>query len=64
MQSAYRHFMDVWMCHRGWRTGMEEALCGVLFNMMGYLHVVLMEKREGEETAYSKARADLMRDFE
>jgi hypothetical protein len=52
MDSAFRHFMAWWACHRGeasrvHTTGiqagaeLEEALCGVLFNAMGYLHEVL-----------------------
>lgn len=45
MKSMWRHFMDVWMLHRGnaaFTDGKEididEALCAVLFNVMGYLH--------------------------
>lgn len=39
MKSMVRHFMDVWTFHRGYegRDTLEEALCGVLFNVMGYL---------------------------
>ena len=41
MKSAWRHFMDVWT---RWRSGYfdvpetEEALCALLFNVMGLLH--------------------------
>lgn len=40
MKSGFRHFMDWWAEHRGIETpeGMELALCGLLFNAMGYLH--------------------------
>jgi hypothetical protein len=40
IKSGWRHFMDWWGEHRkaGSRHGMEEALCGLLFNVMGYLH--------------------------
>lgn len=40
MKSGYRHFMDWWTEHRGIVTdeGLELALCGLLFNAMGYLH--------------------------
>ena len=40
MKSAWRHFFDWWMFHRGFegRETMEEALCGLLFNVMGYMH--------------------------
>lgn len=53
MKSGYRHFMDVWSLHRGHavfdeKTGepidMETALCALLFNIKGYLHVILLEK--------------------
>lgn len=42
MKSLYRHFMDVWSMHRGiddsYDAGdLEEALCAVMFNTMGYL---------------------------
>lgn len=43
MKSAWRHFMDWWMWHR-WkvsRDGVEEALCALMFNVMGYLHEML-----------------------
>jgi len=47
MKSGWRHFHDWWMEHRGLlsREGMEDALCGLLFNTMGYLHELL--KRRG-----------------
>lgn len=46
MQSLLRHVHDVWMIHRGWRSGeMEEALCAVLFNAQALLHERLREKR-------------------
>jgi len=43
MKSAWRHFMDWWLEHRGSesREGLEEALCGLLFNVQGYLHETL-----------------------
>ncbi len=46
MKSGWRHFFDWWSEHRGWgsRDGMEDALCGLLFNAMGYLHEYLREK--------------------
>jgi hypothetical protein len=49
MKSLMRHWMDAWQFHRGydvmppedWRFDkdydLEDALCGVLFNAMGYL---------------------------
>lgn len=54
MKSLWRHFMDVWAIHRS--TGLvtptgllEEALCAVLFNTMGYLHEVLRESKNFSE---------------
>lgn len=43
MKSGFRHFMDWWELHRqGVRCPeMEEALCALMFNVMGYLHEYL-----------------------
>ncbi len=51
MKSLWRHFLEVWKLHRTPVEGatlsdedafeMEEALCGVMFNVMGYLHELL-----------------------
>lgn len=40
MKSMWRHFMDVWRQHRGLAGDdtLEDSLCAVLFNAMGYLH--------------------------
>lgn len=40
MKSMWRHFMDVWEAHRmGWSDDtQEEALCALLFNVMGYMY--------------------------
>jgi hypothetical protein len=41
MKSMWRHFFDVWSHHRGADLSdedMRSALCGLLFNVMGYLH--------------------------
>jgi hypothetical protein len=49
MKSLARHFMSVWLQHRGYdedENNLAEALCGVIFNAMGYLHEVL-EEEEG-----------------
>jgi hypothetical protein len=52
MKSLWRHFLDVWFLHRGYKrfdrkTGKEitlkEALCALLFNAMGYLYEVLKD---------------------
>ena len=53
MKSAWRHFVSWWKLHRGGsvtdeRDGhavdAEEAICGLLFNAFGYLHVLLTSK--------------------
>jgi hypothetical protein len=45
MKSGWRHFLDWWLGHRGHgsREGLVDALCGLLFNVMGYLFEVLKE---------------------
>ncbi len=46
IKSAFRHFHDWWMEHDGYnsREGVEDALMGLLFNVMGYTHEILKEK--------------------
>lgn len=48
MKSGWRHFFDWWQEHRNIksREGVEEALCGLMFNCMGYLHEYLKENNE------------------
>lgn len=44
MKSMARHFMCVWQMHRdGYNFGdeMEDALCALLFNVMGMLYEVI-----------------------
>lgn len=44
IKSAWRHFMDWWFAHRFGRLTREEtedALCALMFNVMGYLHEYL-----------------------
>ena len=46
IKSAWRHFFDWWKEHRGLksRKGIKDALCGLMFNCMGYLYELLNEK--------------------
>lgn len=46
MKSGWRHFLDWWLFHRKHegRETIEDALCGVIFNAMGYLHELEREK--------------------
>jgi len=48
MKSGWRHFLDWWLEHRGHksRNGLEDALCGVMFNSMGYLFEILKNKKD------------------
>ena len=45
IKSAWRHFLDWWKEHRGHksRDGLIDALCGIIFNSMGYLFEILKE---------------------
>ena len=49
MDSLVRHLMDVWLHHRGFgqeaTESLETALCGLRFNVNGYLFEVLKEQR-------------------
>lgn len=49
IKSAFRHFMVWWWAHRNpgalKDTIIEEALCALLFNTMGYLHEMLKTPR-------------------
>ena len=43
MDSMWRHFMDIWLYHRGHgvetaHEELQDALCAMMFNVMGYLH--------------------------
>jgi hypothetical protein len=51
MKSMFRHFMDVWTLHRqqpeldqSQRDYLEDALCAMMFNVMGYLFEELRSK--------------------
>jgi len=45
MKSLKRHCDDAWLEHRGFETtdGMIAALCGIMFNAMGYMFEELKE---------------------
>ena len=54
IDSGWRHFMDWWLHHRGQERlateTLEESLCALMFNTMGYLHEVLKEKNGPKES--------------
>lgn len=58
MKSGWRHFFDWWKEHRGLTTedGLEQALCAVMFNTMGYLHEVLKQKEASALRAESEGK--------
>jgi hypothetical protein len=49
VDSAFRHYLDWWMEHDGFksREGLEDALCALMFNAMGYLHETLKARKYG-----------------
>jgi hypothetical protein len=51
MKSGWRHFMDWWMFHRtGFsRVPVDEVLCALMFNVMGYLHERLANRIAEED---------------
>lgn len=55
IKSMWRHFLDVWAIHRGYKRfdkqrnediTLDEALCALLFNVMGYLYEILKQENE------------------
>ena len=46
IKSLWRHFMDLWMFHRGHagRETIDDALNGILFNTMAYYHKILTNR--------------------
>jgi hypothetical protein len=69
IKSKFRHFMDMWMHHRGWEQRATEAdiddcICADLFNTMGYLHERLCKQYERELAAKGLGRADDRRAWE
>ena|SRR3972149_6777556 len=48
MKSGWRHFMEWWKIHRGriFTDDVEDAICGLLFNAMGYLHEYLKQEEK------------------
>lgn len=59
-KSGWRHFIDWWGEHRGYasREGMIFALCGLMFNVMGYLHEYIKARPGCMEKALQAQRAE------
>ncbi len=47
IDSGTRHFLDWWLAHDGYesREGIEDAICGLMFNLEAYLMAHLEEKK-------------------
>lgn len=59
LKSAFRHFHDWWSWSRGdLKPGREPvtAICGLLFNAMGYLHEMLKKDESAVEQALATTR--------
>lgn len=53
MKSLARHFMDLWLIHRGHeaRESIDEALAGIMFNTMAIWYEILKD-REANKKEY------------
>jgi len=52
LDSILRHFVALWLIHEGhedWEDA-EDVLCALKFNVDGYLHEVVQNRREEEAT--------------
>ncbi len=48
MKSLWRHLIDLWKEHRGFkgRETIDDAICGILFNTMAYYHQLLINRKK------------------
>ena len=51
MKGMWRHFLHLWLRHRGWpvrdelaATDKEEDCCSIIFNAQGYLHELIKSR--------------------
>jgi len=71
MKSAFRHFMEMWTEHRKapgcqQRAEFMAGMCGLLFNVMGYMHEWLkvhdmVEFDKDEPTIEMRARREALK---
>ena len=49
LDSLLRHVMDLWLEMDGGvsRDGLDEALCGIMFNTMGFYYELIKEEKGG-----------------
>ena len=59
MKSLWRHFMDLWLHHRGYpiKALTQDALCAIIFNAMGYLLCLLREEEGAAEKAVDQVQS-------
>lgn len=52
MKSGWRHFFDWWMYHRGnkAREGIDDAICGLMFNVMAYYRKILLDREQDKNS--------------
>jgi len=52
IKSLWRHFLDLWKEHRGYksRETIDDAICGILFNTMAYYHQLLKNRQKNEKS--------------
>jgi hypothetical protein len=63
MKSAWRHFLDVWTMHRagkGCTDEAQDALCALLFNVMGYLHEAMKENERAAQHPSVQSRGAVL----
>ena len=60
LKSAMRHLWAWWKAHRGYKVkdGLEDAVCGVIFNAMAYLFKILSDKAERDMDIAGQAQND------
>ena len=51
IKSLWRHFLDLWKEHRGLksREGLDDAIGGILFNLMAYYHKILTDREKNKK---------------
>lgn len=64
VKSGWRHFFDWWRDYRGLSSheGVIWALCGLLFNVNGYLHEYLKANPDALQNALQRAEDRRQRD--
>ena len=61
IKSMFRHFMTVWKHHRRGGDNVQEELCALMFNVMGYLHEDLRGREQFLAAGVSELNSDTYR---